>query len=117
MALSFFAFNAPDITEGALSSNLYKTKKVTSNKGDFTRLLGLFFSVLGFALAWGSSYPERAIVTVFQSGSANSQVNQVDPRINQLKEVAQSPLTRDQNFRYIAEGLSTLGQNELAADL
>ena len=115
MALSFFAFHAPDITEGALSSNLYKTRKVTSNKGDFTRLLGLIFSVLGFALAWGSSYPERAIVTVFQSGSANSQVNQVDPRINQLKEVAQSPLTRDQNFRYIAEGLSTLGQNELAA--
>ena len=79
------------------------------------RLVGVTVGVLGFALAWGSSYPERAIVTVFQSGSANSQVNQVDPRINQLTEVAKSPFTRDQNFRYIAEGLSTLGQNELAA--
>lgn len=62
----------------------------------------------------GSSYPERAIVSAFQSSPANNQVNQVDPRINQLREIANNPLTRDQNFRYIAEGLSTLGQNELA---
>lgn len=115
IALSFFAFHALDITGGALSSNPNKSKKVTGTNGDFTRLLGVVVSVLGFALAWGSSYPERTIVKVFQSGSANSQVNQLDPRINQLKEVAKSPLTRDQNFKYIAEGLSTLGQNELAA--
>ena len=115
IALSFFAFNASDITEGPLITNPDKDKKVTSTNGDFTRLVGVTVGVLGFALAWGSSYPERAIVSVFQSGSATSQLNQVDPRINQLKEVAKSPFTRDQNFRYIAEGLSTLGQNELAA--
>ena len=115
IALSFFVFVAPDMAEGALSSSPNKINKATKNKGDFTRLLGLIASVLGFALAWGSSYPERAIVSVFQSGSANSQANQVDPRINQLNEVSKSPLTRDQNFKYIAEGLSTLGQNELAA--
>jgi hypothetical protein len=115
IASSFFVFEVPGITEESLIPNPNKSKKVTSTNGDVTRLIGAVASVLGFALAWGSSYPDRAIVTVFQSGSANSQANQVDPRINQLKEVAKSPLARDQNFRYIAEGLSTLGQNELAA--
>jgi tetratricopeptide (TPR) repeat protein len=71
-------------------------------------------AIIGFSVSWASSYPERAIVSAFQFNYVGNQTNVVDPRINQLEEISRSPLARDQNFRYIAEGLSELGQNELA---
>lgn len=96
---------------GAESS---KTKRIEASTQSSSRTAGLIAGVLGFALAWSSSYPERAIVSAFQVNFRSSGLNQVDPRVNQLSEIGRSSLARDQNFRYIAEGLNTLGQNELA---
>lgn len=79
------------------------------------RIFGISTSIMCFILAWSSSYPERAIVSAFQTQGAI--VNQIDPRVVSLRNIAFNSMTRDQDFRYIAEGLSTLGQNEVAIEV
>jgi hypothetical protein len=114
IALSFFAFDKSK--ETSTSNEPISTKKgsIVKSRAEYTRLIGVTAALVGFSVSWASSYPERAIVSAFQLNYVSNQTNVVDPRINQLEEISRSPLARDQNFRYIAEGLSKLGQNELA---
>jgi hypothetical protein len=114
IALSFFAFDKSKVTSTSNESSPTKKRSTVKNRGEFTRLIGVTAALIGFSVSWASSYPERAIVSAFQFNYVGNQTNEVDPRINQLTEISQNPLTRDQNFRYIAEALSKLGQNELA---
>jgi hypothetical protein len=114
IALSFFAFDKSKVTSTSNEPSSTKKSSTVYKRGEYTRLIGVTAALIGFSVSWASSYPERAIVSAFQFNYVGNQTNEVDPRINQLEEISRSPLARDQNFRYIAEGLSKLGQNELA---
>ena len=114
IALSFFAFDKSKETSTSNVPSSSKKGSTVKNRGEYIRLIGVTAALVGFSFSWVSSYPERAIVSAFQFNYVSNQTNVVDPRINQLEEISRSPLARDQNFRFIAEGLSQLGQNELA---
>ena len=95
------------------SSTRSKISHVNSSKSllDKQKYISVTLAIAAFILSWTSSYPERKIISVFQEGNPN-----VTPisRIETLVQVSENPLTRDQNFRYIAEGLSQLGDNDSA---
>ena len=116
LALSLSSkFTGVNTEISVLSSNANRTRAIRSPEIDMRKVIGIASSILCFIIAWSSSYPERAIVTAFQSKQTSS--SQVDPRVASLRNIAFNSMTRDQDFRYIAEGLSTLGQNEVAIEV
>jgi tetratricopeptide (TPR) repeat protein len=105
-----------EMPERIMNSQVDKkiVKRVKQDKGislSTGKTIATFLSISTFIFSWASSYPERKIVNVFQQAGANYSNEE---RVNELVEISKSVMTRDQDYRYVAEALSTLGVNDLA---